>query len=295
MTITEYTPTPAAPAARMLWLDLTRKCQLACSHCYNSSGPTGDHGTMTREHWFAVVDQAALAGVELVQLIGGEPTLHPDALDIARRALDADLHVEVYSNLIKVADAWWELLAHSRASVATSYYSHIPDRHNTMTGRPASHRHTRANIISAIEQGVRLRDSIITPDGEGVEETRADLEALGIERIGVDRVRPFGRGNPGTGEDLSGLCGACGDGRASVGPDGTVSPCIMSAWMGVGNAQKTLLADILAGVPMARARDTITAAKKDDEPAPPPAPTKPCGPDRWCSPGVPDSGCMPRR
>ncbi|WP_344591363.1 hypothetical protein [Actinomadura vinacea] len=25
---------------RMLWLDLTRKCQLSCSHCYTPRAPT---------------------------------------------------------------------------------------------------------------------------------------------------------------------------------------------------------------------------------------------------------------
>ncbi|GDY45215.1 hypothetical protein SANT12839_060970 [Streptomyces antimycoticus] len=42
---------------QFLWLDLTRKCQLACGHCFNSSGPDGTHGTMTREDWFTVLDQ----------------------------------------------------------------------------------------------------------------------------------------------------------------------------------------------------------------------------------------------
>ncbi|WP_306367736.1 radical SAM/SPASM domain-containing protein [Nocardiopsis sp. CC223A] len=295
MTITEHSPTTTAPPVRMLWLDLTRKCQLECVHCYNESGPTGDHGTMTRAHWFTVVDQAATTEVEHIQLIGGEPTLHPDALAIARRALATGLHVEVYSNLVHVSDAWWELWAHPRASLATSYYSADPDRHNAMTGRPASHRHTRANIARAVERGVRLRVSIITPNGEGVEATRAELETLGVTHIGVDHVRLFGRGNPTEGTDVSGLCGACGDGRAAISPDGTVSPCVMSAWMGVGNTREAPLAGIPAGAPMAQARNVITAAKKD-EPAPQPPPPNPipCSPDQYCSPGTPRSECPPR-
>ncbi len=124
-----------------------------------------------------------------------------------------------------------------------------------------------------------------------MEQTRADLEALGVERIGVDRVRPFGRGNPGTGDDLSGLCGACGDGRASVAPDGTVSPCVFSTWMRTGNVQQRPLADILSGPDLAHARGEIRAAKKDDDyPMP-----VPCSPDKdACTPGGPPSECDPR-
>ncbi|MFC3523035.1 radical SAM protein [Streptomonospora nanhaiensis] len=87
---------------------MTRKCQLNCSHCYNSSGPTEEHGTMTRDSWLALVDQAATVGVEHIQLIGGEPTLHPDAGDVANRALEYGISVEVYSNLVHLTDAWWD-------------------------------------------------------------------------------------------------------------------------------------------------------------------------------------------
>lgn len=58
-------------ATRLLWLDLTRKCQLNCTHCYNASGPDGTHGTMAREDWISVLDQAAACGVRNIQFIGG--------------------------------------------------------------------------------------------------------------------------------------------------------------------------------------------------------------------------------
>jgi MoaA/NifB/PqqE/SkfB family radical SAM enzyme len=52
---------PTTP--QFLWLDLTRKCQLSCVHCYNASGPDGTHGTMTREDWVNVLGKAADSGV----------------------------------------------------------------------------------------------------------------------------------------------------------------------------------------------------------------------------------------
>jgi MoaA/NifB/PqqE/SkfB family radical SAM enzyme len=275
----------------MLWLDLTRMCQLECSHCYNHSGPEGSHGTMTREDWFTVVDQAAATGTELVQLIGGEPTLHPDALDIADRALTTGMRVEVYSNLVHVSDAWWELFQRSGASVATSYYSADPDQHNQMTGRPASHRHTRRNIVKAVELGVPLRAGIVTADGQGMEKTRRELKGLGVTRIGVDRVRPFGRGANGQAPDTAGLCGACGDERAAINPNGQVSPCVFSTWMSVGTVQKNPLTDILSGPAMSQARDKIMAGKDSDDPPI----FIPCGPDKdICKPGGPPSECDPR-
>ncbi|MFE7462452.1 radical SAM/SPASM domain-containing protein [Streptomyces sp. NPDC057554] len=278
----------------MLWLDLTRKCQLECAHCYNASGPTGGHGQMTRDNWLRTIDQAAGTGTRHVQLIGGEPTLHPDAPVIAEHALGRGLNVEVYSNLVHISPAWWTLLQRPGMSAATSYYGSDPARHNLMTGRPASHRHTRANIIRALGLGVPLRVSIITPDGEGVEETRAELETLGVRRIGVDHVRPYGRGAHEQEPDCSGLCGACGDNRAAVAPDGTVSPCVFSTWLDTGNVLQQPLADILTGPGMTQARTEITAGKKGDDEDDGHI-FVPCSPDDdGCSPGVPPSKCPPR-
>ncbi|GAB3488778.1 radical SAM protein [Nocardiopsis coralliicola] len=303
MTLTPEAPTPTTrPTTRMLWLDLTRKCQLACTHCYNASGPDGDHGTMTRADWLSVVEQAAAGGVELIQLIGGEPTLHPDALAVADCALGAGMEVEVYSNLVRVPNAWWALLARPGARLATSYYAADPAAHNAMTGRP-SHARTRDNIAKAVARGVSLRVGVVVPEGSDATDAVRDLEALGVERVGVDRVRPFGRGAEQDSEPcVDGLCGHCGQGRAAIGPEGTVTPCIMSSWMATGDAREEPLADILAGPRFAAAAEEIRHAHPraargcdpDDDDNCDPDNSPGCDPDHWCRPGGPGSGCGPR-
>ncbi len=299
MTTTTEPLVPTTPAG-FLWLDLTRICQLACSHCYNASGATGTHGTMTREDWISVLDQAAAAGVRRVQLIGGEPTLHPHAAELVEHALALGLHVEVFSNMTHVSGRWWELFQRDGVTLATSYYSDQAEQHNAITGRP-SHARTRANIAEAVERGSPLRVGIITgDDDQAADAARRDLQTLGVTRIGTDRVRAFGRGAQGREPDPGNLCGRCGTGRAAVGPNGEVSPCVMSGWMSVGNVQTSPLVDIVRGTAMAEATATIRNATggggSDDndcqpDTIPPPAP---CEPDNYCGPG-PLSGCNPRR
>lgn len=196
-----------AGAAEFLWLDLTRKCQLTCTHCYNDSGPTRGHGTMTRADWLTTIDQAARLGVRRVQLIGGEPTLHPGAPRLVTHALGAGLSVEVYSNMVSVKPRWWELLRREGMSVATSYYSDQAAQHNKVTGR-ASHARTRANIAKALRLGVPLRVGIVDcGDGLRVDEARRELEQMGVTRVHVDHQRPYGRAAQGQNPRLSGLCG----------------------------------------------------------------------------------------
>ncbi|WP_220140453.1 radical SAM protein [Streptomyces sp. KM273126] len=95
--------TPGTP--QFLWLDLTRQCQLKCSHCHNGSGPDGTHGTMTADDWTRVLDESAAAGIPHVQFTGGEVTMHPDAPTLIEHALTLGLKVEVYSNLVHVTAA----------------------------------------------------------------------------------------------------------------------------------------------------------------------------------------------
>lgn len=121
MTVTTEARQADETATRFLWLDLTRKCQLACTHCLNGSGPDGSHGTMTREDWTRVLDQAAASGVRGVQFFGGEPTMHQHAVELVDHALTLDLQVEVFSNLVHITPDWWALLRREGVSLATSY------------------------------------------------------------------------------------------------------------------------------------------------------------------------------
>jgi MoaA/NifB/PqqE/SkfB family radical SAM enzyme len=259
---------------------------------------------MTRENWLRLLDQAAGHGVENVQFIGGEPTMHPDFVELVDHALNRGLHVEVFSNLVHVSPRCWKLFQREGLTLATSYYSAEKAAHNAMTRRP-SHGRTRTNIGHAVDLGIPVRVGIVTTgDDEQTEAARHDLEGLGVTRIGVDHVRPFGRASH-LQPDLSKLCGDCGKGQASVGPDGAVSPCVFSGFMDVGNVQATPLADILGGGAMAEAGATIRRAvgavrkcHPDTAPCSPDnAPQQPCGPEdnQECSPGTPPSTCNPRR
>ncbi|MEK8146307.1 radical SAM protein [Streptomyces sp. M10(2022)] len=102
------TTTPRIPS--LLELEITRRCQLTCaSHCYAEAGPTQGHGIMTGDDWKRVISQAAELGVKKIQCIGGEPTLHPDFVEIVEHALAEGLGVQVYSNLYRVRPEHWAL------------------------------------------------------------------------------------------------------------------------------------------------------------------------------------------
>ncbi|MFJ9633604.1 radical SAM protein [Streptomyces sp. NPDC101175] len=213
--VTEASIHKGTRAPGLVWLDLTRKCQLACGHCHNGSGPDGTHGSMTTEDWTRVLDEAAGAGVSRVQFTGGEVTLHPDAPALVEYALKLGLAVEVYSNMVHLNGSWWSLLRREHVSLATSYYGR-EDAHNAVTGRN-SHARTRANIVKAVAEDIPIRVSVIVSDPSDTgEEVKRELAALGVRNVRVDHVRPFGPGGrTGRNRARTGCAGDAGTGASA--------------------------------------------------------------------------------
>lgn len=291
--------TATAEPTNFLWLEITGRCQLECTHCYADSSPAGDHGTMSTEDWHAVIDSAADLGVSMVQLIGGEPTLHPGLPELVAYALAADLEVEIYTNLVHIPERLWEVFARPGVRLATSYYTDDPAQHELLTGGRGSHARTRANIVEAVRRSVPLRVGLIDAgDGQHVDAAHAELLALGVADIGRDQVRAFGRGAA-AGVDLADTCGGCGHGTAAVGPDGTVTPCVFTRHAVAGNIRSAPLGAIIAGEAFGAQVEHLDQLRRPGptacKPSPKCAPASSCNPS--CTPsdtGNKGSNCKPK-
>jgi MoaA/NifB/PqqE/SkfB family radical SAM enzyme len=221
---------------------------------------------MSLDVWCRVLDEAADIGVGRVQLIGGEPTLHPHFSDLVCHGLSRDLDVEIYSNLARsFVPAAWNLFGRPGVRLATSYYSADAIQHDRITGRPGSHRWTLANIQEALRRGVPIRAGVIEMEPEQrAREAVEQLHNMGVFRVDFDRLRQLGRGvrdrEP---RQVDQLCGGCGDGRLAVSPTGEVWPCPMSRWISLGNVTDTTLADIYYA--SAQCRDQLQAALHEDD------------------------------
>jgi MoaA/NifB/PqqE/SkfB family radical SAM enzyme len=263
-----------------VWLEITGKCQLSCSHCYADSGPQGTDGAMTPDDWGSVIDQAAGLGTEMVQFIGGEPTLHRALPDLVGHALGRGLQVEVFSNLVHVPASLWEVFTQPGVSLATSYYADSAVQHESITKGRGSYRRTKANIVEALRRSIPLRVGVIdVRDGQRVEQARAELAALGVDgEVRVDHLRQVGRGVREQRPSLTQLCGHCAQGKIAVSATGDVWPCVFSRWLPVGNVRHDALADILTGPTMAQTTATLREHFGDHSPAM----AKPCDPQ--CGP-----------
>ncbi len=81
-----------------LWvlLELTHKCPLECTYCYNQLDFANTKDGMSKEDWFKVLDETRALGAVQLGISGGEPLLNKDIVDIVRYAND----LKFYTNLI---------------------------------------------------------------------------------------------------------------------------------------------------------------------------------------------------
>jgi MoaA/NifB/PqqE/SkfB family radical SAM enzyme len=203
---------------------------------------------MTTDEWRVVITDAAALDISEIQFIGGEPSSHPSFTQLLQHAIDVGCKVEIFSNLFHVRPEWWKLYSHPQVTLATSYYSDTAGGHDAVTGRKGSHTRTRANIAEALRRQIAIRVGIIDIlDGQRVEQARAELEALGVTDVGIDRIRSVGRAAKAQ-PDVSQLCGRCGRGKAAISSNGDVWPCVLSRWLpSAGNVKEQTLAEILGG------------------------------------------------
>jgi MoaA/NifB/PqqE/SkfB family radical SAM enzyme len=80
--------------------DITRRCQLNCSYC--CAAPL-DGENISKQKAISVIQELSNAGVISLLILGGEPTLHPNFLDILSAAADNIPMVSFGTNGIRLA------------------------------------------------------------------------------------------------------------------------------------------------------------------------------------------------
>jgi len=289
-----------------LWVELTNRCNLQCTHCYSESSPySGTKDVLTSEDYLHLIDESFALGCRQIQFIGGEPTLNRSLPTFIKRASTVGYElIEVFTNLVSVSDALLKTFAKHRVSVATSFYSSKSFTHDLITRSVGSFARTTRNIERVLGAKIPLRVSVIGMDANAgeYEATVGLLKQMGVKDISYDQVRGFGRAQPQSACDMGDLCGQCATSVLAIGPDGVVAPCIMSKQWAVGSLLKESLSEIAKSAKLLNTRHQISRAKAtiQAECQPVCGPNRQqcgpeCGPSKQCSPCGPNAGhkCTP--
>jgi len=236
-----------------LWMEITRRCNLTCEHCYADSGP---HLPLTERmtflNWCRVMGEARAAGCNRLQFIGGEPTVHPDLVRLLEHATRVGFrHCEVFTNATLVREGLAQTFEDLGVRVHFSFYSADPAIHDRITGQKGSFERTVEGIRQLVRRRVRLAAGIILlpENATHLRKTKRFLRSIGVDTIGADRVRGVGRGEHFVprARPSEELCGQCWSGKLCIDADGDAHPCVFSRSTTVGNVLEEDLGTIVGG------------------------------------------------
>ena len=185
----------------LVWLELTRKCNLTCLHCYIEGGEAREN-EMPASEFYRLIDEFADMGVWAIAFTGGEPTLHPEFVDLVRHARRRNLLVGVATNGMFLTPAVLEALPREGVIISVSLDNlHIDGRHDFDVATKAILRSQEAGFLTNIMtnsnsqnigelgslmdwaegHGVSVRSVPFSPLGRGkryryLENTTADVE-----------------------------------------------------------------------------------------------------------------------
>ena len=125
---------PTGDALRVLQLHVSRRCNLACSHCYSGSGP--EHADeLPVALWHGVIDDAARAGYNVVGFSGGEPLMFAPLRALLQQARGLGMLTTVTTNGMLLDARRITALTGAAGLVAISLDG-TPQSHNRMRGHP---------------------------------------------------------------------------------------------------------------------------------------------------------------
>jgi uncharacterized radical SAM superfamily Fe-S cluster-containing enzyme len=153
-------------------LEITSSCNLECPMCYASSGPGGVH--LSYDDCCRAIDNyvAAEARPEVLQLSGGEPTIHPEFLKIFKYACDQPIDiVMINTNGIRLARdaAFLESVAEfkHRAEIYLQFDSFESSAYRQLRGESLVE--TKLQVIEALG-AARMRTILVCTVQAGVNE-----------------------------------------------------------------------------------------------------------------------------
>ncbi|MCE5241166.1 radical SAM protein [bacterium] len=141
----------------MMTLELTRRCNFLCRHCYcrlPANGPT-PRPELTTEQWQRIIREAVDMGVLFALFTGGEPLLRPDFREIWRFARRQGLIPVLFTNGVLLDAAMADFLAEwTPRLVSITLYGASEAMYRQVTGVAGMHERALRAVDLVRERGM---------------------------------------------------------------------------------------------------------------------------------------------
>ena len=79
-------------------VELTKACNFKCLHCYQLDTRMYHKRILRHDDWSTLLQTLREKGVIFIRMTGGEPTVHPDFIEIYKTAAKLGMKVELQTN-----------------------------------------------------------------------------------------------------------------------------------------------------------------------------------------------------
>lgn len=189
-----------SPAPFLIALNLTRRCNLSCRHCYLDAGAKDEGGAdeLSTGEALSVIDQIAnLSNETMIVLTGGEPLLRNDIEELAACASGRGLMTVIGTNGMGLTPRRVKsLMAAGVSAAGISLDSLNPDYHDDFRGAPGAWARTMAGFDACRDAGLmfQVHFSVTEENAEELEDMIAFCRSSGAAVLNVFFLVCTGRG-----------------------------------------------------------------------------------------------------
>lgn len=191
------------PRLQLVAWELTRRCNLHCTHCRASSEAGAYSGELSTEECRQVIDGIAEVGKPILILTGGEPLMRQDLFSIAKYAVGRQLRVVMGSNGTLITQETASRLKEiplTRIAVSLDFPS--AELQDKFRGRPGAYDAAIAGINNTRQAGIEVQvNCTLTQLNIGYLD---NLLALALD-LGAVAFHPFLLVPTGRGKGLEGV------------------------------------------------------------------------------------------
>jgi radical SAM protein with 4Fe4S-binding SPASM domain len=187
-------------------LDLSNRCNYQCIHCSRqaSSSDESIQNELRLDEIKVILSDAAKNGILSLQLMGGEPFLHPHFFDICEHAKRERIqHLATSSNGSLIHKETAKRLAGYFDEIQLSLHGAVENTHDEIVGNQGAWRKIRAAAEALSANGVKVRLSFTI-----MERNVGEIESMPAvaKELGAASIRFLSLSNQGRGKDLKGWC-----------------------------------------------------------------------------------------
>jgi radical SAM protein with 4Fe4S-binding SPASM domain len=186
-------PLPGALSAPLkLFVSVSNRCNLTCSHCMSDSSPAG-RTEPTTDELLTLIHEAGELGVFLIVVGGGEPLMRHDIWTLVGAMRDEGMGVSLTTNgtIVRPRD----LRAFKRHDVRVNVSIDGAEKnHDRIRGREGSFQRTIQGIRTMLSAGIRptIRFTLMNSNLEDVDAVLDLCNDLGVP-VKARRAKPSGR------------------------------------------------------------------------------------------------------